>query len=72
MVEHRSSITRYEGSCAFEKTTIPDSDQLSDISSQEEIPAGLKCPDIPLIVSTKNVGDYGIVAVHLTTTIDVL
>ena len=52
---------------AIEKITISDSDQLSDSWFKTEILAGLNGADVEFIDPSAYDGEYGIVAVHLTT-----
>ena len=51
----------------IEKITIADSDQLSDSWFKTEILAGLNGTDLEFVDPSANDGEYGIVAVHLTT-----
>jgi hypothetical protein len=52
---------------AIEKITIADTDHLSDSWFKTEILAGLNGTDLEFIDPSANDGEYGIVAVHLTT-----
>ena len=52
---------------AIEKITIADTDHLSDSWFKTEILAGLNGTDLEFIDPSTNDGEYGIVAVHLTT-----
>ena len=52
---------------AIEKITISDADQLSDSWFKTEILAGLNGADVEFIDPSTNDGEYGIVAVQLTT-----
>jgi hypothetical protein len=52
---------------AIEKITIADKDHLADSWFKTEILDGLKGADIEFIDPSTNDGEYGIVAVHLTT-----
>ena len=52
---------------AIEKITIADTDHLSDSWFKTEILDGLNGADIEFIDPSTNDGEYGIVAVHLTT-----
>jgi len=52
---------------AIEKITIADTGQLSDSWFKAEILDGLGGADIEFIDPSINEGEYGIVAVHLTT-----
>ena len=52
---------------AIEKITIADTDHLSDSWFKTEILSGLNGADVEFIDPSANDGEYGIVAVHLTT-----
>ena len=52
---------------AIEKITIADTDHLSDFWFKLEILGGLNGADVEFIDLSANDGEYGIVAVHLTT-----
>ena len=52
---------------AIEKITIADSDQLSDSWFKTEILAGLNRADVEFIDPSANDGEYGIVAIPITT-----
>jgi hypothetical protein len=52
---------------AIEKITIADTEQLSDSWFKTEILDGLNGTDIEFIDPSVNDGEFGIVAVHLTT-----
>ena len=51
----------------IEKITIADTDHLSDSWFKTEILGGLNGTDLEFIDPSANDGEYGIVAVHLTT-----
>jgi hypothetical protein len=52
---------------AIEKITIADTDHLADSWFKTEILGGLNGADVEFIDPSTNDGEYGIVAVHLTT-----
>jgi hypothetical protein len=52
---------------AIEKITIADTDHLADSWFKSEILGGLNGADVEFIDPSTNDGEYGIVAVHLTT-----
>jgi hypothetical protein len=52
---------------AIEKITIADTDHLSDSWFKTEILSGLYGADVEFVDPSANDGEYGIVAVHLTT-----
>jgi len=52
---------------AIEKITIADTDHLSDSWFKSEILGGLNGADVEFVDSSAGNGEYGIVAVHLTT-----
>jgi hypothetical protein len=52
---------------AIEKITIADTDHLSDSWFKTEILGGLNGADVEFVDPSANDGEYGIVAVHLTT-----
>ena len=52
---------------AIEKITIADTDHLADSWFKTEILGGLNGEDVEFVDPSANDGEYGIVAVHLTT-----
>jgi hypothetical protein len=68
MANRSSPITRWKNCAAIEKITIADLDHLADSWFKTEILGRLNAADIELIDPSANDGEYGIVAVQLTTT----
>ena len=56
-----------EALASIEKITIADTDLLSDSWFKTEILGGLNGADVEFVDPSANDGEYGIVAVHLTT-----